>query len=397
MVCPNGVVLSNPTETELARQLGMISAPREGFIYDVAVVGAGPAGLSTAVYATSEGLSVVVLDSRAFGGQAGASARIENYFGFPTGISGQSLTGRAFVQAQKFGAEMMIPATVKTLDCKRADGALTLDVEGGGRIQARAVVVASGAKYRRLSIAELADFEGRGIWYWASPNEARLCAGEEVVLVGGGNSAGQAAVFLSAHAMKVRMMVRGPGLAESMSRYLIDRIAAAPNIELMTMTEIVALSGAASTGLRGSAGGIVVRAPRRRRRSAMSFSSSGPIRPPNGSRAAGSRSTRLASSSPARVSATARTARPRRSNPRSRACSQSATSDPDRPSASAARSAKAPRSWPPSTGFSPIPRVRRTVSRVLFPPPIARRETGVLPNALWWGRAREGGHAAISS
>jgi thioredoxin reductase (NADPH) len=249
VVCPNGVVLSNPTETELARQLGMISAPREGFIYDVAVVGAGPAGLSTAVYATSEGLSVVVLDSRAFGGQAGASARIENYFGFPTGISGQSLTGRAFVQAQKFGAEMMIPATVKTLDCKRADGALTLDVEGGGRIQARAVVVASGAKYRRLSIAELADFEGRGIWYWASPNEARLCAGEEVVLVGGGNSAGQAAVFLSAHAMKVRMMVRGPGLAESMSRYLIDRIAAAPNIELMTMTEIVALSGAASTGL----------------------------------------------------------------------------------------------------------------------------------------------------
>ena len=249
VVCPNGVVLSNPSETELARQLGMIGSPRPGFVYDVAVVGAGPAGLSTAVYATSEGLSVVVLDARAFGGQAGASARIENYFGFPTGISGQALTARAFIQAQKLGAEMMIPTTVKTLDCKRVEGALTLDVEGGGRIRARAVVVASGARYRRLSIAELAAFEGRGVWYWASPNEARLCAGEEVVLVGGGNSAGQAAVFLSTHAMKVRMMVRGSGLADSMSRYLIDRIAAAPNIELMTTTEIVAMSGAPNTGL----------------------------------------------------------------------------------------------------------------------------------------------------
>ena len=158
VVCPNGVVLSNPSETELARQLGMIGSPRPGFVYDVAVVGAGPAGLSTAVYATSEGLSVVVLDARAFGGQAGASARIENYFGFPTGISGQALTARAFIQAQKLGAEMMIPTTVKTLDCKRVEGALTLDVEGGGRIRARAVVVASGARYRRLSIAELAAF-----------------------------------------------------------------------------------------------------------------------------------------------------------------------------------------------------------------------------------------------
>ena len=249
VVCSNGVVLSNPSETALARQLGMIGRPREHLVYDVAVVGAGPAGLSTAVYATSEGLSVVVLDQRAFGGQAGASARIENYFGFPTGISGQALTARAFIQAQKFGAEMMIPTAVKTLDCKRANGAFTLDVDGGERIQARAVVVASGAKYRRPSIADLADFEGRGIWYWASPNEARLCAGEEVVLVGGGNSAGQGAVYLSAHAAKVRMMVRGPSLADSMSRYLIDRIGAAPNIELMTETEIVAMSGAPNTGL----------------------------------------------------------------------------------------------------------------------------------------------------
>ena len=199
----------------------------------------------------SEGLSVVVLDARAFGGQAGASARIENYFGFPTGITGQALAARAFIQAQKFGAETMIPATVKTLDCSRATGALTLDLEGGEYIRARTVVVASGARYRRPALREIADFEGRGVWYWASPNEARLCAGEEIVLVGGGNSAGQGAVFLSAHAAKVRMMVRGPDLAESMSRYLIDRIAAAPNIELMTQTEIVGLTGTPHAGLEG--------------------------------------------------------------------------------------------------------------------------------------------------
>jgi thioredoxin reductase (NADPH) len=249
VVCPNGMVLDNPSETALARALGMIGARRENFVYDVAVVGAGPAGLSTAVYATSEGLSVVVLDSRAFGGQAGASARIENYFGFPTGISGQALTARASVQAQKFGAEMMIPATVKALDCARANGALALSLEGEERLQARAVVVASGARYRRPAIPDIGRFEGRGVWYWASPIEARLCAGEEVFLVGGGNSAGQAAAFLSGHAAKVRMAVRGPSLGESMSRYLIDRIAATPNIELLTQTEIVALSGAPNAGL----------------------------------------------------------------------------------------------------------------------------------------------------
>ncbi len=249
VVCPNGVTLSNPTEAELARQLGMMRSPREDFVYDVAVVGAGPAGLSTAVYATSEGLSVVVLDARAYGGQAGASARIENYFGFPTGISGRALTARAFIQAQKFGAEMMIPALVRTLDCSRSNGAMALEIDSPVRIQARTVVVASGARYRRPAIPELAKFEGRGVWYWASPIEARLCAGEEIALVGGGNSAGQAAVFLSAHAAKVRMMVRGAGLAESMSRYLIDRIAAAPNIELMTETEIAALCGGPNGGL----------------------------------------------------------------------------------------------------------------------------------------------------
>jgi thioredoxin reductase (NADPH) len=243
VVCPDGAILHNPSEAVLARRLGMTAAPRRDFIYDVAVVGAGPAGLATAVYAASEGLSVIVLDARAYGGQAGASARIENYFGFPTGISGQALTARAFIQAEKFGAEMMIPAMVRTLDCSRVAGPLGLEIEDDGRIDARTVVIASGARYRRPACADLARFEGRGVWYWASPIEARLCAGEEVILVGGGNSAGQAAVFLSAHAAKVRMMVRAAGLAESMSRYLIDRIAAAPNIELMTQTEIVGLRG----------------------------------------------------------------------------------------------------------------------------------------------------------
>ena len=235
----------------MSRQIGLTAPSRSNFVYDVAVVGAGPAGLSTAVYGCSEGLSVAVLDARAFGGQAGASARIENYFGFPTGISGQALTARAFVQAQKFGADIMIPVAVKTIDCSRPNDAFVLETEDGECIQARTIVVASGARYRHPTITDIARFEGRGIWYWASQIEARLCAGEEIVLVGGGNSAGQGAVFLSGHASKVRMMVRGPGLAESMSRYLIDRIAATPNIELMTETELVALSGAAGANLEG--------------------------------------------------------------------------------------------------------------------------------------------------
>lgn len=249
VICPDGTMLRNPSESELGRCLGMVSPPRAETIYDVAIVGAGPAGLSTAVYAASEGLSVAVLDARAFGGQAGASARIENYFGFPTGISGQALTGRAFVQAQKFGAELMIPVEVKSLDCSRKNGAFELLLDGGERLRARAVVVASGAHYRRPRLENLADFEGRGVWYWASPIEARLCKGQEVILVGGGNSAGQAAVFLSANAGKVRMMVRSKSLAASMSRYLIDRIKATPNIELMTETEIVALEGSRESGL----------------------------------------------------------------------------------------------------------------------------------------------------
>ena len=249
VVAPDGTVLRNPSESDLARAMGMVRAIAKDKVYDVAVVGSGPAGLSTAVYAASEGLAVAVCDGRSFGGQAGASARIENYLGFPTGISGLALTARAFNQAQKFGAEMMIPVSVMSLDCSRTDGTFGLKLDNGDVLRARSIVVASGARYRRPEIANLADFEGRGIWYWASPIEARLCTEQEVVLVGGGNSAGQAAVFLSGHAKKVHMVIRGGGLGASMSRYLIERIEAAPNIELVFNTEIVAVEGTADASL----------------------------------------------------------------------------------------------------------------------------------------------------
>jgi thioredoxin reductase (NADPH) len=242
-VVADGTVLRNPGETELARALGMIGGPAGNRIYDAAIVGCGPAGLATAVYAASEGLVVAVLDARSFGGQAGASARIENYLGFPTGISGQALAGRAFTQAQKFGADIMIPVAVKSLDCSRNDGAFALALDSGDTVRARSIVVASGARYRRPGIDRLEKFEGRGVWYWASPIEARLCSGQDVVLVGGGNSAGQAAVFLSGHARKIYMIIRGGGLGASMSRYLIERIEATPNIELLFNTEVVALDG----------------------------------------------------------------------------------------------------------------------------------------------------------
>jgi thioredoxin reductase (NADPH) len=241
VVCTNGSVLKNPREGELADCLGMVRIDHPDRTYDVAVVGAGPAGLATAVYAASEGLSVIVFDAVAFGGQAAASARIENYLGFPAGISGQDLMGRAYVQAQKFGTEMVIPSHVVRLDC--AGVPLALMLADGRRVTARAAVVASGARYRRPAIPNLERFEGRGVWYWVSPIEARLCRQQQVALVGGGNSAGQAAVFLSRFAAKVSILVRGDGLAATMSRYLIDRIEATPNIELLTRTEIVALAG----------------------------------------------------------------------------------------------------------------------------------------------------------
>ena len=251
VVTPDGTVLRNPSESELARAMGMVRAVAKDKVYDVAVVGSGPAGLATAVYAASEGLAVVVCDTRSFGGQAGASARIENYLGFPTGISGHALMARAFNQAQKFGADIMIPVEVKSLDCLHADGAFGLTLDNGEVVRSRAVVVASGARYRRPEIERLADFDGRGVWYWASPVEARLCTQQEVVLVGGGNSAGQAAVFLSGYASKVRMVIRGGGLAASMSRYLIERIEASANIELIFNAEVTGLEGTSEGSLQG--------------------------------------------------------------------------------------------------------------------------------------------------
>ena len=245
VLCPNGQLLRNPTEHQLARCLGLSRALDRDTLYDVAIVGAGPAGLGTAVYAASEGLKVVVLDCRAFGGQAGASARIENYLGFPTGIRGLALMARAFTQAQKFGAEMAIPEEVEALAVQKSGGAecFRLMLAGGDAVSARSVVIASGAEYRRLQLPNLADFEGTSVHYWASPLEAQLCAAQEVALVGAGNSAGQAAVYLSAHAAKVWMIVRGRSLQATMSRYLCERIAAQPNIEVLLENEVVELQG----------------------------------------------------------------------------------------------------------------------------------------------------------
>jgi thioredoxin reductase (NADPH) len=254
MVCPNGTVLKRPSDAEAGVCLGLTPELDPDMVYDVAVVGAGPAGLATAVYAASEGLSVLVLDSRAIGGQAGASSRIENYLGFPTGISGQALAGRAFSQAQKFGAELAIPLRVERLHAVDADPhkPLRLELEGGAQVQSRTIVIASGALYRRPDIANLADFEGAGISYWASPIEAKLCQGEEVALVGGGNSAGQAVAFLAPRVKKLHLIIRGDGLESSMSSYLIDRIRALPNVELHPRTEVVALSGDREGGLTGA-------------------------------------------------------------------------------------------------------------------------------------------------
>ena len=250
-LCPNGSVLLNPSEASLARCLGILDSAEHQELFDVAVVGAGPAGLATAVYAASEGLHVVVLDCRSYGGQAGASARIENYLGFPTGISGGALAGRAFVQAQKFGAEILIPAQAVALDCTNAEpnGELTLTLSDDRKLRSRSIVIASGARYRHPDVPRLSEFEGSGVWYWASALEAKTCANAEVVLVGGGNSAGQAAVFLAQHAARVHILVRGPGLAASMSRYLIDRIEASPTIELNTHTELTQLHGGPHGGL----------------------------------------------------------------------------------------------------------------------------------------------------
>jgi thioredoxin reductase (NADPH) len=241
VICPDGTVLRAPDENQLASQLGWLPEFDAAHTYDVVVVGAGPAGLATAVYAASEGLSVAVFDSRAPGGQAGTSARIENYLGFPTGISGQALAGRAFVQAQKFGAHIAIPTRIKALHCNRLP--VEIELVDGRRIATHTVVIATGAAYRKPAIAGLARFEGRGTYYWASPIEAKLCKGAEVALVGGGNSAGQAVVYLASHASHVHLLIRAKGLEASMSTYLIDRIAALPNVTLHRSTAIESVEG----------------------------------------------------------------------------------------------------------------------------------------------------------
>jgi thioredoxin reductase (NADPH) len=245
VLCPNGGFLRNPTEVELARCIGLVRPLDPARLYDVAIVGAGPAGLAAAVYGASEGLSVIVIDSRAFGGQAGASARIENYLGFPTGISGMALMARAFNQAQKFGAEMAIPDEVDRLGRIRdGDGArLELRLANGERVRARAVVIASGARYRRLGLEDLSSYEASGVHYWASPVEGRLCAGQEVALVGAGNAAGQGVVYLAGEVRKVWLLVRGRSLDASMSRYLVERIAGLRNVEVLLRTEVSALDG----------------------------------------------------------------------------------------------------------------------------------------------------------
>jgi thioredoxin reductase (NADPH) len=241
MLCPGGQLLRNPSEGELARCLGMVGPIDADRTYDVVIVGAGPAGLAAAVYAASEGLTVLTLDCRSFGGQAGASSRIENYLGFPTGISGMALMARAYNQAAKFGVEMAIPDEATSLT-PTADG-YRVGLANGESAQARCVVVAAGARYRRLPLDNVGEFEGSSVHYWASPLEGRLCAGSDVALVGGGNSAGQAVVYLASQARKVWMLVRGAGLEATMSRYLIDRIAGLPNVEVLRQSEVSALDG----------------------------------------------------------------------------------------------------------------------------------------------------------
>jgi thioredoxin reductase (NADPH) len=242
ILCPGGQILRNPGEGELARCLGLVGRLDPDRTYDVVIVGAGPAGLAAAVYAGSEGLSSLVLDCRAFGGQAGASARIENYMGFPTGISGMALMARGYNQAQKFGVEFAIPDEASQLEAL-TDGGFRLNVGRDETVTAKAVVLASGARYRRLAVPGIEAFEAASVHFWASPIEARLCAGQEVALVGAGNSAGQAAVYLASQVRKVWLLVRGRGLADSMSRYLVDRIEGLSNIEVVTRAEVTSLEG----------------------------------------------------------------------------------------------------------------------------------------------------------
>jgi thioredoxin reductase (NADPH) len=242
LICRGDAVLRNPSNRQIADCLGFNDAIDRTHVRDLVIVGAGPAGLAAAVYGASEGLDVLVLESNLPGGQAGSSSRIENYLGFPTGISGLDLTGRAYTQAQKFGAQVMVAKGATKLSC--AHPLYSVHLEDGGRIDARSLIIASGAQYRKPAIANVSQFEGAGVYYAASRMESQLCGGEEVVVVGGGNSAGQAAVFLAQTAKHVHLLVRKDGLAETMSRYLVLRIEEHPKITLRTQTELVALDGA---------------------------------------------------------------------------------------------------------------------------------------------------------
>ena len=237
--------MRNPSENDLARCIGLVGPIDPDRVYDVAVVGAGPAGLAAAVYAASEGLSVLVLDCRSFGGQAAASARIENYLGFPTGISGMALMARAYNQAQKFGVEMAIPDEVTSLQAldDGDDRRFILTLSNEEHITSRSVVISSGARYRRLAVENLEAFEASSVHYWVSPLEGKLCTGQEVALVGAGNSAGQAVVYLASQGAKVWLLARGRDLASSMSRYLVDRIGGLSNVEVLTLAQIIGLEG----------------------------------------------------------------------------------------------------------------------------------------------------------
>jgi thioredoxin reductase (NADPH) len=240
VACAHRLMLRNPSNRQLADAIG-IRQPLEQTVYDLAVVGAGPAGLAAAVYGASEGLHTVVLEQTAPGGQAGSSMRIENYLGFPTGLTGSDLAGRAALQANKFGAHVSVPTPVTRLEFEKAYPVLRLD--GGETIAAKCLLIASGAEYRRLGVEGCQRYEGMGVYYAATPNEARLCGGAQVVLVGGGNSAGQAAVFLAGHARKVFLLIRGDDLHKNMSSYLVRRIEQTANIELLCGTAIRRMHG----------------------------------------------------------------------------------------------------------------------------------------------------------
>lgn len=241
LICRGELVLRNPSNAAVAECLGLNESVDNTHVRDVLVIGAGPSGLAAAVFAASEGLDVLVMEANVPGGQAGASSKIENFFGFPTGITGQALTGRAFVQAQKFGAQVMVASGAQKLTRNRRPYAI--ESSTGQNVQARTLVIASGAAYRKPPIANLSHFEGAGVYYAATFMESQLCRDEEVIVIGGGNSAGQAAVFLAQNAKRVHILVRGEGLADTMSRYLILRIEQSPKIEVHTHSELTALEG----------------------------------------------------------------------------------------------------------------------------------------------------------